>query len=413
MSKKTYFIDYFRRKYNQKLSTAFEDVFTNIRRIFLLRLQLEFQIPPIDDVSELEKKELVQSINTFFDWKLSSINCARSVCQSKYFDWLCDDAESMLLREFAFRIFHRYPKSKEDRDEIEQTFQAIFKRDLNPLIMADIWKMRGKTRRRYNYLRRHWDDSRGFKVSINWKYLASAIPIASALLVGAGYFHTSQVYEHFDIDPSSFFSVSDYLDSSLEQIYLVLWALIGATAGMINNYRRESLKTKIETEQETLHGKIVDFFWYAMSVCALLVSYFAWDRVAMLPAIGFILVICFLIVIRKPLSRVIFRFFKNPQTIQFASIALIIFFGNMYMGAKTEIAKIESEQASQEFWITSESRSYSHHNSKIIGANSTYMFILDRKERVEIVPISQIESAIFSRNRIIANNNVVAGSEGP
>ena len=97
-------------------------------------------------------------------------------------------------------------------------------------------------------MHRRRNDSRGIKIDLRLKELTMVIPLVSAALVCAGYLHTSIVYKHFGIDPTRFFSVGDYFASSLEQIRLVLFALIGYLAGVVYGYRQESIKTEYERE---------------------------------------------------------------------------------------------------------------------------------------------------------------------
>ena len=397
----------------RRLIGAADQIFINIRLISLFRLQLKFQLPPLDDVSETNRKELIQSIDSFYDWRLSSEICARSNPESYYFHWLCNDDESKSLRELTFRVSHWSATSEADRTDIEQTFRDVFQCDMNPLTVAEILKLRRKIQKRKKSMHRQWNDSRGNKINLRLKDFAIFIPLVSAALVCAGYLHTSIVYKHFGIDPTRFFSVGDYLASSLEQIRLVLFSLLGFIAGVVYGYRRESIKTKYEREREEHKHQVLDYFWYTLSACSLLAAYFAWDKVAILPGQEILLLVCLLIVIESPLARLVNRYCNNSQSVYLVSIALIIFFGSMYMGANTRIAHIESEQTKQAYQIISQQKSYTHHNSKLIGANSKYMFIWDRKNRVEVIPLSQIDRAIFWGNQITAKSKFPADIDGP
>ena len=251
------------------------------------------------------------------------------------------------------------------------------------------------------------------KIDLRLKDLAMVIPLISAALVCAGYLHTSIVYKHFGIDPTRFFSVGDYLASSLEQIRLVLFSLLGFIAGVAYGYRRVSIKRKHEREIEEHKHQFLDYFWYALSACGLLTAFLAWDKVATLPGKDILLVICLLIVIESPLARLVNRYFNNSQSVHLILLVLIIFFGSMFMGANTRIALIESEQTEQAYQIISQQNSYTHKNSRIIGANSKYMFIWDRKDKVEVIPLSQIDRAIFQENQITTKSKFTADTEGP
>ena len=182
---------------------------------------------------------------------MSSGNCAESNPESHYFHWLCNDDDSIPLRELEFRISHWYTTSEVDHTDIEQNFRHVFQSDINPLLNADILKLHRKIRKRKKSIHRQWNDSRGYKINLRLKDIAMVIPLVSATLVSAGYLYTSIVYKHFGINPTHFFSVGDYLASSLQPIRLVLFSLLGYIAEFVYGYRRESIKTNYERERVT------------------------------------------------------------------------------------------------------------------------------------------------------------------
>ena len=141
----------------RRFITAAIQISKDIRLISLSRLQLEFQLPPLDDFSETNRKKLVQTIDSFYDWRLSSENCARSNPESRYFHWLCNDDESKSLRKLTFRVSHWYTTSEADRTEIEQTFRDVFEIDMNPLMDAEILKLRRKIQERKKSMHRQWE----------------------------------------------------------------------------------------------------------------------------------------------------------------------------------------------------------------------------------------------------------------
>lgn len=367
----------------------------NIRLITLYYLQIEFHLPPLGESETKDDKELVDLINSFHDWKAYSDELLKRFCEYRYFGWLDNDTENDSLRKLSFRHSHWLATSDQERRTIENIFRTVYQTDLNPLRDGEIRKCYSQIIKKKKAMHRVWNESRGRKIDLKILNIPLIVPLLSIGLICAGYLHTSIVYKHFGIDPTLYFSVGDYLASSLEQIQHTLYAILGMIGGFVVGFRRNSIRTAYEINTTARKDRFEDITWVALSWVYLLFSYFNWEMVASIPGVHIFLMVCLLVILQTPIHRFTSHHFNNSLPVSLIFITLLLFFGSMYLGAKTRISYIESENVENTFRIDTTQKRYTHSNSKIIGANTNFMFFLIRKDLVEIVPLSNIKRTLF------------------
>ena len=229
--------------------------------------------------------------------------------------------------------------------------------------------------------------------------LTIVISLLSSALICAGYINVSIVYRNFGIDPTKFFSIGDYLASSLEQIDNALYAIVGYMAGVIHGYRKQVMLPKYPEKQSTIRKWWPEIWEFVLGAGILIIAYLQWEIISTIPGIRVLLVISLLLFFQTPVYLLAFKYFQNSLSVSIWSMVLILFFVSMVVGAQTMVAEIMSDKDDEPFEVVQGDKRYTHENYKMIGANSRYMFLWDRKTRVEIVPLTSLDHVAFSNQQ--------------
>ena len=366
----------------------------NVRLATLYHLVTHFDLP-LSGEADSNDEALIEAVNIFCNWKPGLTGDHETNANVDYLDWLKNDEASNSYRKLSFRLSHWLADSNEQRIEIENTFYSVFEEKLEPIRGLDLWKLQFKTRRNRNLRYRLLKDSKSHKIDIRLSDLTTVIPLISVLLLCAGYLHTSIVYKHFNIDPTRYFSVGDYLAASLEQIRHALYSLLGYVAGVVHGYRNQSIATKFERKTNANKERYRQILRYIFFGGILVVSYVRWNVIGIVPQVHIFLVVALLVVFQEPVYFISDRYFKNSMSVGIVAIVLLIFFSSMFVGAKSRIAQIESRNESQTFEIVAKTNKYSHTESVIIGANSNFMFLIERNNNVVVIPLKTIDLIKF------------------
>ena len=212
------------------------------------------------------------------------------------------------------------------------------------------------------------------------------LPWLSVSFVIAGYLYTHWLYGSFGIDVSQFFSLNDYLASSIEEIWNSLSILFGYFLTILNNFRNYIVRTKYGFQKKDKFGKLSYFIFLFI----LLISSYIFYLYNIPIYYRFSLIsVCFLSI---PLIKFFtIKFSKNSQFSFFLLLSLLLFFTNLHSSAYERIASIKKGDSGIDFEIEVGTRKFTHENSTFIGGNTRYIFLYTQSGSVEIIPIGQTE----------------------
>ena len=367
----------------------------DIHVIALSRLRMQFDTPePGEDESVDE--DLIKCVIDFFRWDSGIKRESSESTVDQYNSWLSQDKDCQFLQKTSYRLSHWFSTSETRRRDIRSAFETLCADEFVPLTAVDVRGLYTQIRNLAKSTHRLWKDTKAQKIDLRLRDLVMLIPWISSALICAGYIHNSIVYDHFDIDPTRFFSVGDYLATSLEQIYYALISLIGYIAGVICAYRRRSVTRAYDKSTSSRRTAYREFVYSAVYFAPLVVTYFYWSAVSLVPAIEMFLTVCLLASSQAPLAYLSDRYFANSISVYILATVLLLFFGSMFIGAHVKIAEIKSTNAQQAFEIHTDNRQYTRQNAALIGANAQYVFIWHRLGDVVIIPLTQVNRILFS-----------------
>ena len=264
----------------------------------------------------------------------------------------------------------RIENLKEKKSEIEKQIKNL----TEPIKISEIKKAHRYFQRRFKEeleeLKASYDSRTKF-FSFSLKDFVQYLPLVSAFIIIGGYVHTSVLYGHFGIQTSQFFSLNDYLDSSIDKIansfylvgiFLVYYVAVGieyqdqATSQMHKllgsskhlEYRELIQKIRLQyRKRERRFNRFVVILYFASFLLVLaikigkseLLSLCCFLLYTVLPYMIFLCAAWFLAGCllngfrhRKP------EYFKSDFT-DILLLSVFMFFSSMYLDAQIQIAK--------------------------------------------------------------------------
>ncbi len=306
--------------------------------------------------------------------------------------WFTDDAASNDMRELFLRAKHRLSSIGSERQRLERIYLSLYKRELSQLTTAEVKRTRAELVKIRRRVIKVWLRQRSRRLTIDPKFLAASVPVLSFILICAGYFHASIVYNSFGIDPTQYFSLSDYLSTSLQQVEHAIWLPISLIATFIFSYVVEPAIPK-RYVRVSLGRKLRKLSWtFLLSSGVLALFCFFWREWADLPIVTWIMGWCMFGIISCVQEFIPFRYIANEEVGKFLFVSTVLFSGMIVLTSYMRVNVIHNESSPQEFTIVHGGQSITEAEHSIIGSNSAYVFIWDRESSVEIIPLSKVVS---------------------
>lgn len=316
---------------------------------------------------------------------------------AKYIGWLRADDVSIADRETCLRARHWRTGDTSAAASVLSQYRLLYGQELEPMRNSDVFKAHNNLQKRRKFEAKAFRKSKLQLIELDPKQITPFLPFASISFIVAGYWYTSIVYRHFGIDPTQFFSVSDYVASSIEQIQHTLLGLTAYFLGMLQAWRTRytmSYQTRLKGAQQQFKSDVLIF---ALSLFFLItiilehgilssITLDAYPSQARLAAIG---------VSQLPIVYVSISYFKNSQTAYALLMFLTIFFSSLYIGSQERIEEIESDDSGIRFVMDVGADRTEKESSAVIGSNSTFLFLVSDDGNVEVIPWHQIESLVL------------------
>ena len=387
-------------------------------------------LPLFGEDKELDEK-LEKTVDMFFEkeWRGSS-QCSEVL--PEILNWLKDDDVSKCHRQKYLRVSWRIAEKTGEKDEadlIASTYRSIYKKDIESIERNDIRKARSEFQERFRKELNDFWDSRAKPPLFSFSLKESAVylPIVSVLIIIGAYFHLLVFYGHFNIEVSQFFSLDDYVASSIEEIwyslsfvgiYLVFWAAVlrgyrsleispptSQPRKLLDLVRRKSqnLTRKIQLEYVRRERKFRRrVLIIAYIGCVAVISYMIPEskKIPLDGFGGFFILLIGVLLIRVLVLwfvRTVFwnrKHFKNVFA-EIALLSLIMFFSSMYLAACGKIEKIE-KSPTKVYERETGIEDYAYKGS-LIGANNRYIFLRNPDQNTTtIIPQSEAGRIVIS-----------------
>ena len=210
----------------------------------------------------------------------------------------------------------------------------------------------------------------------------------SLLAVIAGYLHTKFFYGHFGIEPELYFSISDYLASSVEQIRHSFLSLVIFLLATFFTEANDTAINRYALDRKNRSYRRINIILLVFAMSAFIATYIS-------KSISPNTILAIFIVAFYPVTRLVefvsFKYFNNSKFVFSTLMGLIFFFASLTHGTVGRIYALGEDRSETKYEFELKGKKYTSEEATLIGANSRYMFILFDKGIVDVVTIEQIE----------------------
>lgn len=288
---------------------------------------------------------------------------------------------------------------EDDRKEAALNNARQFVPDIQPLEAGSIYKIHARLKKRFGVIRSELAERSALKIDFNLSDMVGFIGVISALFVISGYLYTRILLGAFGIDVSLFFSLTDYLAASIEQIRYAAFSTVVPLIGFAAGLRHGSLKSRMESEilrpQRARMDRWILVLVIILSARVALGAYSDKPSFSEMQFLGFIISLW----LADKTSKMIF---SRPLVAQLALTALFTFVSVTGVSLYKQIHNFnKGEWDSQDSVRISINSPLPVASSSlvVIAANNNYIFALNKESKMAyVIPREKVELFEVKRN---------------
>lgn len=252
-----------------------------------------------------------------------------------------------------------------------------------------IYREHTKTLRRLSKLRKELAERSALKMDFSIQGISGAVALVTAVFVVAGFLQVHYFYRRMGVDVALYFSVSDYLAASVEQIRAGAFAAAYAIAVFALGLRAGSLRSRQQAKASANIRRREGWIFGALSIllCGMTAYYVYIGR----PDFSSIR-LAGLIISYWVADYIADAFFRNRLVAMTAIVATLVFGVNVAVGAYERSERLltgpDNPDVNQRVHFKDSSPAIS---GELFGANGSYYFIYARGSGVtHVVPRDRV-----------------------
>lgn len=233
-------------------------------------------------------------------------------------------------------------------------------------------------------------------IKINSTHITLLISTFSTLFLISGYYFNNQVLKSLGVNSDYFFTVQDYISTSINLILLPLFYTLVMFVLIVFRVDEDIYKN-IESEQLGIKNKIKNSINTYIILIILILS----NIINILTILGgdeaksnifyFNIAIAGIFI----LNKIQWRYFENPLTIYMFTMTFLFYYVNINIMIDDKIENYKSVGYKSNYKVSFKDKEISTKNIEFMRVNSNYVFMINKKNnKVEIYPrlsISKID----------------------
>lgn len=267
-----------------------------------------------------------------------------------------------------------------------------------PLKTKDLFALERSVRKESNRLRSEIGDRKTLKIPLSMEKAGALISVISCFFLISGYLYNRFLLGEFGIEVSQFFTLSDYLGSSVEAIRYSATGATFALIGLFWGIHRGSKKSYAQIESYQRRREYWPYVILVVSIAGVIRGYI--HNLEIFYDASLLLIVVSSMYFGRGLA---FRYFKQPLMALFLFVFIGSYAGYMFSSVGKEVYRLK-------YYPIDKIRVYdvkfknamplegSH--LLIITGNGDYVFFLDRLKGVFVIPRGEI--LYFSRRSAVA-----------
>lgn len=260
---------------------------------------------------------------------------------------------------------------------------------VTPLTNRDIRQLKRKLKKDIAKLRDTIADRKALKIDISASEIVVLISAASSLFLISGYLYNYLLLGEFGVDVSKFFTLSDYISSSISRIGYTFSATVWGTIFFFLGDHSASRKSIAQISYGHKGRRIHSLIIIATALIGTIVEYF--QNIQLFYSFGYFTAIFLSMFLLPNMCQ---KYFKKPIPAQYILIFIFCFFAHLWasLGSTIDEFRYEELHSINAYDVKlKDSLSLSTSDFVLIAANSGFFFFLDQNRRLHILRKDQVE----------------------
>ena len=258
-----------------------------------------------------------------------------------------------------------------------------------PLTDRDIRHLKRKLKKDIVRLRDMIADRKALKIDISASGIAVLVSVASPFFFISGYLYNYLLLGEFGVNVSKFFTLSDYIASSISRIGYTFSATVWGTIFFFLGDHSASRKSIAQISYELKGRRIHSLIIIATTLIGTIVGYF--QNIQLFYFFGYFTAISLSMFLLPGMCQ---KYFKQPIPAQYILIFIFCFFAHLWasLGSTIDEFRYEEPHSINAYDVKlKDSLSLSTSDFVLIAANSGFFFFLDQNRRLHILRKDQVE----------------------
>ena len=368
------------------------------------RLRLQFDLPLATDDKNVDRA--VSGAISIFLLRTPE-ECHDKTTQRNFLGYLKSDGESLAVLRGLLRaqIWTSQSFNSAMPSELAETatarYRETFAEDPPSIDLRAARRWSGDLKGALRQTRRKLFEQRTDRIDVVRHLTSASIISWTIFLVPSaitiyGYVYAVSYFRHFGVDTSVFFSIGDYLAYSANKLGIVISCITGTALGSlmamsrVSTLSRESLDAEHDRTITALH------FLYVTLLLSTIVSFLLFPPLFFLALIAWIAVL-------SPGDRlcqaVMNRYLKRvPALSRLVGMSLTCFL--LVWSSANVASHLVTFLEPRPFTVETDGARFDSSGHKFIGATSSFIFLLDDENEVDVVPQATVRSISIPNSSI-------------
>jgi len=257
-------------------------------------------------------------------------------------------------------------------------------------VSRQLKKIKKEVRAKFKEIREKEEYERLPKIEITSPEVSVIFGLFSVLFFCTGFLYNLLFLGYFGIELSKFFTISDYLSTSIDKVYYCFMSII---VGMVIGFflYPEYLKGEIPIIRQSKFAQFFDRLIMPLMAVSVLVAFLQKNYYGFYPALQLFLLLLSIHIIKYFLIK----YFKNPIRSYFILVSITWFFLSIFLGVVEDVSSIYREKTEdlKKYHIVFEKGvTLEEKDLILLASNSKYAFFYDKKcQKTIVLPTHNID----------------------
>ncbi len=227
-------------------------------------------------------------------------------------------------------------------------------------------------------------------------HLPVLIPLVSAFFLFSGFIHVAIFFSSFDLPFSRYFGLSDYIAASMDSLMAVILSTLLAIVMM-------SMTRKVQRLNALQRQLLVANWGTVFGIVMMLIALVILGSSSTSDELRTMVIYALMITVGTSVAPFISAYAKRPNATLLFSLFIVIYSALLWLMSNTELQALDKSGNSNTQIILNDD-SGTVLTQRIIAGNSLYLFLLNDRREITVLPIENIKQIYYINNTKDAGN---------